>query len=230
MFNDYFQPYPCVIDFTSKGDDILNDMNFKRLYIAILTGKSVEIFNEDPGFGRWTKSPIARISRFGCILPSRSGVSYYKFVLDKTIKEFFASTRTPRYLAEKDDFFLIPGMEKNVFFDFYLRAETYERKFSILKKYLNFKKIKEDTGDNEDLDDFLKLYDNGKGKAEEVVEMFEEIFLEYYRPPGRGTYTEYGTVDFMLKEDVIEIWNGETYRKPIFKNEYLLYYDFQFQS
>ncbi len=217
-----------VIDFTTSGDEIKNDMNIKRLYSAILTRKVIHFYAKPPN-SRITGTslkvkPIAMISRYGCIHP----LSLYEIALDKSIKDFFTSTKTPRYIIKKNNFFFLYGMDKYTFFDYYLRSNTEEEKFKILKQNLNIKEIEIDARNNEELQDFLKFYNDPDESELAKVEYFEEIFLEYYYwnyVRGRPQLNEYGTVDFKLSEDTIEIWNGEKYTESKFKDEYLLYVD-----
>ncbi len=104
-------------------------------------------------------------------------------------------------------------MEKYAFFDYYLRLDTAD-KIKFLKNNLDFKKIKEGAQNDDYLKRFLRVYDNGNGQADAVVELFEGIFLEYYSwdfVNNQVVENSYGMVDFKLKEE--------------FKDEYLLYHN-----
>ncbi|TFG22657.1 MAG: hypothetical protein EU532_14195 [Promethearchaeota archaeon] len=192
--NAYFQPF--MIDFTSNGDPIANDINFRRLYSAILTGKVVECYLGDPS----TVNYFAKITRYGSILPSND----YEILLTRELNKFFSTTSTPTYIIQKRDLFLIPFTNKFSFFDYYLRRDDVQVKFNLLKKYLNLKEIKIDAKSGSELEIFIDHFE--KSEEREAIEKFEEIFLEYYSI----IYTDYGIIEFKLKEDR-------------FRDEYLLY-------
>ncbi len=152
---------------------------------------------------------FARVSRHGSVLATNQE----EIELDRIIKEFFRSTKTPQYAKGKLNLFSIPGMEKYAFFDYYLRLDI-AGKIKFLKNNLDFKKIKEGAQNDDDLQDFLELYDDGNGQADAVVKLFEGIFLEHYSwdfVNNQVVENSYGLVDFKLKEE--------------FKDEYLLYHN-----
>ena len=225
-YEKYFNSGPFVIDFTSEGDDTINEMNFKRLYAAILMNKLVEFSMHS------STDVIASVSRFGCVLPSNQ----YEIDLDRTIKEFFTSTKMPRYIGVRYDAYSIPGMEKYAFFDFYLRfgaVKYYQQSFAIenkyeyLKKHLNVKEMEKgaEKYDDDDLRNFLDFYKDIDSSHSEVVELFEQTFLEPYTLE----YTEYGTVNFKLKEHIYTFKPsprvGIATSQIRFKDEYLKYHD-----